>query len=503
VSSPPDGTWARAVLTGLPFFLWTADVKGTLTYVDPRLLAVLGFDPASALPPSFWNDRIHADDRGATTLAWERALANATELRVECRLLRADGTYRWFESRARPLLGAEGRATSWVGSTDDIEKEVATRTALRAEQLRLANTAEASPGMLFSYWASLDGRACFPYVSPTFAKLFQVDPKELAVDGTPFFRLANPEDLPDMARSVEASRQALSLWRHQWRVNAPEVGEIWLEAYSMPVREPDGTTTWHGIVSDVTERRRIDEQLRELNANLERRVAERTSELEAANRELEAFSYSVSHDLREPLRAINGFSKALIEDFGATLPAQARHFLDNIRQGALRMGRLTDDLLAFSRLSRQPLKRRPLDMHHLAEACVKRLAPAYPKTSVTLGALAGCNADPGLTEQVLTNLLGNAFKYSSKKPAPTICIESYQDEAQRSVYSVRDNGTGFNMKYAAKLFQVFQRLHRSGEFEGTGVGLAIVHRIVTRHGGRVWAEAAPDRGATFFFTLEG
>ncbi|HWO09199.1 MAG TPA: ATP-binding protein, partial [Polyangiaceae bacterium] len=225
-------------------------------------------------------------------------------------------------------------------------------------------------------------------------------------------------------------------------------------------------------------------------------------ELEAANRELEAFSYSVSHDLREPLRAINGFSKALLEDFGATLPAQAQHFLDNIRQGALRMGRLIDDLLAFSRLSRQPLQRRPLDTRQLVEDCLKRIAPAYPTASVTLGPLAGCNADPGLVEQVFTNLLSNAFKYSRKNPAPAITVESHQDDGQPTVYSVRDNGTGFNMKYAGKLFQVFQRLHRSGEFEGTGVGLALVHRIVTRHGGRVWAEAEPERGATFFFTLE-
>lgn len=503
MSSLLDETWARTILTGLPFFLWTADAKGTLTYVDPRLLALLGYEPARELPSSFWSERIHTDDRDATARAWQSALANATELRVECRLLRADGSYRWFESRARPLLDDEGRPTQWVGSTDDIEKEVATRLALRAEQLRLEKLAEASPGMLFSYWAGLDGRACFPYISPAFAKLFQLDPKAVAVDGTPFFRLGNPEDVLEMVHTVEASRQTLGLWRHQWRVTAPGVGELWVEAHSMPVREPDGSTSWHGTMSDVTERRRIDEQLRELNTNLERRVAQRTAELESANRELEAFSYSVSHDLREPLRAINGFSKALLQDFGPMLPAQAQHFLDNIREGALRMGQLIDDLLAFSRLGRQPLKRRPLDMRQLVEECVRRLAPAYPTTSVTLGTLAACEADPGLIEQVIMNLVSNAFKYSRKTAAPAITIESQQDDAQRTVYSVRDNGTGFNMKYVGKLFQVFQRLHRSGEFEGTGVGLAIVHRIVTRHGGRVWAEAEPGRGATFSFTLDG
>jgi len=510
MSSPPDEAWARTILTSLPFFVWTADAKGTPTYVDPRLLAWQGFDPARELPLSFWSEGIHPDDRDAMTGAWEGAMATATEMRVEYRLLRADGTYRWFESRARPLLGDDGRPTQWVGSTDDIEKEVATRAALRAEQLRLANIAHASPGMLFSFRQDREGRSCFPYVSPRYAKMFQLDPKELAVDPSSWFQLANPEDISEIVRTVEISRQELSLWRHAWRVTAPEIGEIWVETHSMPVREPDGTTIWHGTLADITERRRIDEQLRELNANLERRVAQRTAELEAANRELEvanreleAFSYSVSHDLREPLRAINGFAKAFLQDFGATLPAQAQHFLDNIQQAALRMGRLIDDLLAFSRLSRQPLKRRPLDMRQLVEACVSRLAPAYPTTSVTLGEVAECEADPGLIEQVVTNLVSNAFKYSRKNPAPAIRIESHRDDAQRTVYSVRDNGTGFNMKYAGKLFQVFQRLHRSGEFEGTGVGLAIVHRIVTRHGGRVWAEAEPQRGATFFFTLEG
>lgn len=223
-------------------------------------------------------------------------------------------------------------------------------------------------------WARtiLRGLPFFSWTADAQGTLTYVDPEALAIDCTPFFQTSNPEDVPEILRTVEASRQRLSLWRHQWRATTPDMGELWLEAHSMPVREADGSTTWHGTMSDVTERRRIDEQLRELNTSLERRVAQPTAELEAAHRELEAFSYSVSHDLREPLRAINGFSKALLQDFGPSLPAQAQHFLDNIREGALRMGQLIDDLLAFSRLSRQPLKRRPLDLRRLVEDCVKR-----------------------------------------------------------------------------------------------------------------------------------
>ena len=282
-----------------------------------------------------------------------------------------------------------------------------------------------------------------------------------------------------------------------------KLGELWLEAHAMPVREPDGSTTWHGMVSDITERRRQEQELRELNINLEQRVAERTLELELANRELEAFSYSVSHDLREPLRAVNGFSQAVLEDYAELLPPEGHEYLTAIRKGALRMGQLIDDLLAFSRLGRQALKRRTVDVHSIVDECVKRLVVAEGgRARVHIGELAPCEADPALTQQVFANLLSNAFKYSRKRDDPEIEVRSTRDDAGNVVYSVRDNGAGFDMKYASKLFQVFQRLHRTTEFEGTGVGLAIVHRIVSRHGGRVWFDATPNQGATFFFTLE-
>jgi light-regulated signal transduction histidine kinase (bacteriophytochrome) len=348
-----------------------------------------------------------------------------------------------------------------------------------------------------------DGRFCFPYISPAFEKLFRVDAAELSVDAEPFFRLAHPDDVPGIIAHVAESARDLTLFRHEWRVNVPGIGELWLEVHSMPVREADGSTTWHGTASDISARHRAEAEIRELNANLERRVAERTQELELANRELEAFSYSVSHDLREPLRAVNGFSQALLDDFGSHLPDEGQRFVDNIRKGALRMGRLIDDLLAFSRLSRQPLRRRSVEVKRLVEECVNLVKPAGSRATVSIGDLADCNADPGLLQQVFANLLSNAFKYSHKREAPFISVDSRRDESVRIVYSVRDNGTGFDMKYAHKLFQVFQRLHAPAEFEGTGVGLAVVHRIVARHGGRIWAESAPDEGATFYFTLGG
>jgi len=257
------------------------------------------------------------------------------------------------------------------------------------------------------------------------------------------------------------------------------------------------------IVQDITDRRTAEESIHRMNEDLERRVRERTAQLEDANREMEAFSYSVSHDLRAPLRAVDGFSQAALEDYGPTLPPEGRHQLTTIRESAQRMGELIDDLLAFSRLSRQTLRKRSVDTDALVRTVLAELLErtAGRRIETKLGELPACEGDPALLRQAWINLISNALKYTRRRDVSTVEIGCFEKEGQ-DVYFVRDNGTGFDMRYANKLFGVFQRLHRAEEYEGTGVGLAIVHRVVQRHGGRVWAEAAPDRGATFFFTLE-
>jgi signal transduction histidine kinase len=255
-------------------------------------------------------------------------------------------------------------------------------------------------------------------------------------------------------------------------------------------------------ISDVTERVSTPETARALRSELEERLQGRIAALEAANRDLESFSYSLSHDLRQPLRAINGFSEIALRDYGALLPDEGRHLLQTIRQNGARMSALVEDMLEFSRLGRRSLKPRRVDMNAVVERVIEDLAGASDTrpAQIRLGDLPPCEADRSLIEQVWSNLLSNAFKYSRGR-SPAI-VEVGCERSEHAVYFVRDNGVGFDMRSAQKLFRAFQRLHGS-EFEGTGVGLAIVERIVDRHGGRVWAESEPGIGTTLRFTLSG
>ena len=267
-------------------------------------------------------------------------------------------------------------------------------------------------------------------------------------------------------------------------------------------REKDLAASQHLLEQEVEERRRVDEDLRNLNAQLELHVAQRTAQLETANKELESFSYSVSHDLRTPLRSVVGFADALLEDHGDELNEEAQRKLRVVHGEGLRMGRLIDDLLAFSRLGRKALQTTRVDMEALARQAWKSVADTEEgsRVSFDLGRLPQVQGDPALLTQVWINLLSNALKFSAKREQPQVSVSAITD-GQECVYFVRDNGAGFNPKYQDKLFGVFQRLHDSDAYAGTGVGLALVQRIVLRHGGRVWAEGQPDQGATFYFAL--
>ncbi len=256
------------------------------------------------------------------------------------------------------------------------------------------------------------------------------------------------------------------------------------------------------IFSDVSERRQIEEQIRMLNVELERRVSERTSQLEAANRELEAFSYSVSHDLRTPLRSIDGFSQALQEDYAEVLDRRGANYLNRIRSASQHMANLIEDLLKLSRITRCEIRRVPIDLSKLAYEIMDDLLAVQPERRIEFISPPELvvEADPNLMRIVLTNLLGNACKFTSKHSQAVIELGVTINEGN-AVYFVRDDGAGFDMAYAGKLFGAFQRLHTPTEFEGTGIGLAIVQRVIQRHAGKIWAEGAPEQGAVFYFTL--
>jgi len=315
----------------------------------------------------------------------------------------------------------------------------------------------------------------------------------------------HPEDLEPCLRAWTAALRTGMPYNAECRIRRAADGVYrWHLARAVPMRNPRGQVLqWFATSTDIDAQKQAENEARELAALLEKRVEERTEQLVAANKELEAFSYSVSHDLRAPLRAVDGFSRILQEDYDEKLDDEGRRVLNVIRNSSQEMGRLIDDLLAFSRLGRSELSGANVDMSALVRSVLdemRRESGTLPELDVQ--ALPSSHGDSSLLRQVWINLISNAVKFSAKVEHPRIEIGGYPEGAAR-VYYVKDNGAGFDMKYYDKLFGVFQRLHRSDEYPGTGVGLAIVQRVVSKHGGKVWAQGAVKQGATFFFTLPG
>ncbi len=304
-----------------------------------------------------------------------------------------------------------------------------------------------------------------------------------------------------IARSMD-TRQTFEAELRLWQAATAQYRIVSLKPVAV-LDEHGNLREWIGTVTDIDDRRRAEDEVYRLNVELEGRVRERTQKLEEANSELEAFSYSVSHDLRAPLRAIDGFSQTLLLEYGDKVEEKMRGYLNRIKAGASRMGQLIEDLLSLSRISRLELKRQEVDVSAIAQQVLQELQQREPERQVNTSVWDGVEvrADPRLLRVALENLLGNAWKFTSKIKDARVEFGMMQ-EGERRVLFVRDNGAGFDMAYSDKLFGPFQRLHGMHEFAGTGIGLATVHRIVTRHGGRIWCQAAPDKGATFFFTLQ-
>jgi PAS domain S-box-containing protein len=309
----------------------------------------------------------------------------------------------------------------------------------------------------------------------------------------------DPERRKELVRQLREHRRVTGFSSAIYRrAGGIRIAEIAAEAINI-----DGRDCLISVARDVTDQQRAEQQIRSLNAELEERVRQRTAELLVANRELESFSYSVSHDLRAPLRSIHGFSEALVEDCGALLSEQGKHFLGRIQHASQRMGQLIDDLLKLSHVTRAEMAHRPVNLTELATNVVRELQSAEPSRQVEVHIEEGlvAHGDARLLRVLLDNLLGNAWKFTSKTTVPR--IEFTRKGGSSEVFQVRDNGAGFDMSYAQNLFGAFQRMHAATEFPGTGIGLATVQRIVHRHGGRIWAESAVSEGACFLFTVSG
>ncbi len=411
---------------------------------------------------------------------------------VESWQRRKDGTKCLLAWQCQSLRDTDGNVVGVLSSAHDITERKRAEEALRMAALEWQTTFDSTNDAI---WL-LDVQHRVLRSNKTAERLFQRTNEELI--GAHCWEIVHGTTQPIPECPLLQAKNSL----HRETMEL-QIGEAWFQIAVDPILDAAGryVSAIH-IVSDITERKRAEEEVRQLNAQLEQRVLARTAQLEAANQELEAFSYSISHDLRAPLRAMDGFSRILLEDYGPHLDAEAQRYLQIVRASAQQMGQLIDDLLGFSRLGRQPLKKQPVDMNQLARQALDEVRRTQPDRSPELvgGDLPPCQADPTLLKQVWINLLSNAFKFTAKREQARIEIGCQPAQGQ-PIYFVRDNGAGFDMQYVDKLFGVFQRLHRVEEYEGTGVGLAIVRRIVERHGGRIWAEAQVDGGATFYFTL--
>jgi signal transduction histidine kinase len=457
----------------------------------------------------FLNEHTHPDDRTSVSLAFQRTLENLEDLEVQYRIIQPDGQIRWIWQRGGIQRDAAGSPARLLGLVQDItarkvieQEHEKLFTVLEFERKRLFTIFERTPALLATL---LGPEHVYDLANAAYREF--VGNRELIgkpvrealpeLDGQGIFEL-----LDDVYRTGE-SRLIRGMRLVPRRGAQGKEAELYLDFLLQPITKVDGSMAGIFVhATDITEYRRTLADLEQARNDLEHRVEERTADLQAANSELESFSYSVSHDLRAPLRGIAGFTQVLLDDYGEVLDETAQRYLQRVQASAERMGHLINDLLRLSRLSQSPMKPQVLDLSRLASVVTDELRTAEPErpVTVTIQEPLPATGDLGLLNLVLANLLGNAWKFTREREHALIEFGAENLEGE-AVYFVRDNGVGFDMQYAARLFGPFQRLHSPDEFAGIGIGLAIVQRIIHQHHGRVWAEAEVGKGATFYFTL--
>ena len=488
----------RGILDNLQDAYVRTGPDGRFIMVSPSAARLYGFDSADemiGLPA----ESLYAD-RADREAMFEQLRERGHVVDYVGRGLKTDGSTFWVSLNAQFLRDDEGEAAGTEGFIRDITERKQTEQALRQSEGVLRGLFDNMPSGAAIYEVRGDGSRGSDYIIKDF------NATSLRIEGKTKDEVVG-KSLLDLRPTIE-EYGLIPVLQRVWQSGEPAlfpstlyIDERYANWYENRVfRLPSGEIV--AIYDDITKRKQAEEEIGRLNAELEQRVLERTAELEAANSELESFAYSVSHDLRAPLRALDGFSQILLDDYGARLDDEGRSYLERIRAADQRMGALIDALLELSRLNRGELSRERLDISKMARDVAAELAEAEPGRAVEL-AIADdleAHADRRLVQALLANLLGNAWKFTARHETARIEVGVDDADGERAFY-VRDDGAGFDMAYADKLFGAFQRLHSPGEFEGLGIGLATVQRIVRRHGGRVWAESEVEKGATFHFTL--
>jgi PAS domain S-box-containing protein len=505
----------HAMLNGIPQLAWMAEPDGRVFWYNDRWYEYTG-TTFEQMEGWAWQSVFDPDELPRVMERWQVAIATGEPLDMEFPMRGVDGTTRMFLTLVLPLKDINGRVVRWFGTNTDISerKRAEVQLAEQAQELASSRLAlEKQTQMLQSVLESMgegliatDREGNFLIWNDSAKNLMGRDASNLPTEQwTPHYKVflpdgitpCPPERLP-LVRALHGESVQMELM-----VDRPGPGNgVFLEVTARPLKGDLGGGV--AVLRDITERKAAEWEIQALNQNLEARVVERTAELKASNKEMEAFTYSVSHDLRAPLRHISGFTKILLEKYRPTLPPEAQEFLGLIAQGASRMGQMVDGMLTLAHTSRQALQVERTGLSSLVEDVVSLLSPEIVGRQVQwkIGELPFVECDPALIRQVFQNLIGNALKYSRPRSPAVIEIGQARIEGKEVIF-VKDNGVGFEMEYADKLFGVFQRLHLQEEFEGTGIGLATVERIVQKHGGRVWVHAGLNSGATFYFTLGG